>query len=175
MFTPATTRVAGLATLAAFLLASPAVSAETTYRWTDPNTGRTVISDLPPPPGVRQVTKYMTTMGGGDRQPSYAVRQASEKFPVVLYTSAGCGDPCKQARALLNGRGVPFAEKVLESEDDVTELGRKLGGEAQLPSISVGRQSARGFEPVAWNELLDAATYPATAPYRARTPEKRPD
>jgi glutaredoxin len=94
---------------------------------------------------------------------------------VVLYTSAGCGDPCKQARALLNARGVPFAEKVLESEQDLTELGRQLGGEAQLPSISVGRQSARGFEPTKWNDLLDAATYPATAPYRARTPEKRPE
>jgi glutaredoxin len=175
MFTSATTRVAGLAALAALLLASPAVSEQTTYRWIDPNTGRTVISDLPPPPGVKQVTKYTKTIGGGERQPSYAVRQAIEKFPVVLYTSAGCGDPCKQARALLNGRGVPFSEKVLESEDDLTDLGRQLGGEAQLPSITVGRQSARGFEPVAWNELLDAATYPATAPYRARTPEKRPD
>jgi glutaredoxin len=175
MFTSAPTRVAGMAALAALLLASPAVSAETTYRWTDPNTGRTVISDLPPPPGVRQVTKYTTTIGGGERQPSYAVRQASEKFPVVLYTSAGCGDPCKQARALLNARGVPFAEKVLESEEDLTELGRQLGGEAQLPIISVGRQSARGFEPTKWNDLLDAATYPATAPYRARTPEKRPE
>ena len=153
---------------AILLLITGTVSAQTTYRWIDPKSGGTIISDLPPPPGARQVMKYSSTTGVDEQQLPYAVRQASEKFPVVLYTSAGCVT-CKQARTLLNGRGVPFSEKVLNSEEELAELGRQLGGgEALLPSISVGRQNMRGFAPAAWNELLDAAGYPANAPYRAK-------
>ena len=63
---------------------------------------------------------------------------------------------------------MPFSEKVLTTEEDLAELGRQLGGEVLLPSIGVGRQSSKGFTPTAWNELLDAAGYPATAAYRAK-------
>ena len=150
------------------LLATAGVGAETTYRWVDPSTGGTVISDLPPPAGARQVMKY-TGGSGGELQLPYAVRQASEKFPVILYTSAGCVT-CRDARALLERRGVPFSERLANSEEEMAEFGRQLGGEAVLPGISVGRQSARGFSPAAWNELLDAAGYPASAPYRVRSP-----
>jgi hypothetical protein len=145
MFTSAPTRVAGaLAALAALLLASPAVSAETTYRWIDPNTGGTVISDLPPPPGARQVTKYTTTIGGGERQPlPYAVRQASEKFPVVLYTSAGCGDPCKQARALLNGRGVPFSPRKCSTAR--RNLPNSAGNSAGKPSYPASASAGKAL------------------------------
>ncbi len=149
------------------LLITGTASAETTYRWIDPKSGGTIISDLPPPPGARQVMKYSSTTGVDEQQLPYAVRQASEKFPVVLYTSTGCVT-CKQARSLLNGRGVPFTEKMLASEEEIAELGRQLGGESLLPSISVGRQSARGFAPATWNELLDAAGYPANTPQRVK-------
>ncbi len=151
------------------LLVTAGVGAETTYRWVDPSTGGTVISDLPPPAGARQVMKYAGGSGGGELQLPYAVRQASEKFPVILYTSAGCVT-CKEARALLERRGVPFSERVANSEEEVAAFNRQLGGDAVLPSISVGRQGARGFSPAAWNELLDAAGYPASAPYRVRSP-----
>lgn len=152
--------------LAVLLLTATAASAQTTYRWIDPSTGGTVVSDRPPPPGARQVVKSAMVGADGPQIP-YAVRQASEKFPVILYTSAGCV-ACKEARALLDGRGVPFSEKVLQNEEEFAELGRQLGGEALLPSVSVGRQSARGFSPSVWNALLDAATYPSSAPYRVR-------
>jgi glutaredoxin len=164
MFTSATLR---FARVTALLLATAAVSAQTTYRWIDPSTGGTVISDRAPPPGARRVVKSATTVDADGPQVSYALRQASEKFPVILYTSAGCVT-CKDARALLEGRGVPFSEKVLQNEEEVAELGRQLGGEALLPSVSVGRQNARGFSPSVWNALLDAATYPSSAPYRVR-------
>ncbi len=155
------------ARIVAVLFASSGVGAETTYRWIDPGSGRTVLSDLPPPPGARQVFRYTTGTGAGEPQIPYAVRQASEKFPVVLYTSGDCVT-CKEARALLDRRGVPFSERVANSEEELAELARQLGGEALLPSIRVGRQSARGFSPNAWNELLDAAGYPSTAPSRVR-------
>ena len=118
---------------AVLLLATTAVSAQTTYRWIDPATGGTVISDLPPPPGAKQVMKSTAPIGTTEPQLPYAVRQASEKFPVVLYTTLGC-PLCKQARDLLNGRGVPFSEKGLNSEEDRAELGRQIGGEVLLLS-----------------------------------------
>ena len=162
-----TTIARHLVRIAVILMVATAANAQTTYRWLDPKTGSTVISDLPPPPGARQVSKTDTPPVGNEAQIPYALRQASEKFPVVLYTSAGCVT-CKQARTLLDGRGVPFSEKVLKSEAELAELGRQLGGEPALPSVSVGRQGARGFVPTVWNELLDAAGSPTSAPYRAR-------
>lgn len=154
--------------LAALLLATAAASAQTTYRWTDPKTGVTVISDLPPPPGTRGVTvSESSSLAGDEPQLPYATRRASARFPVLLYTSADC-NACEQARALLNGRGIPFSERLISSQEELTALGRQLGGDAVLPSLSVGRQHSTGFTAAAWNELLDLAGYPATAPYGYR-------
>ena len=153
--------------LAAFVATSQ-LSAQETYRWVDPKTGQTIFSDQPPPPGAKQVTKTTGTGQANDKQMPYATRQAAEKFPVTLYTAANCVEPCERARALLNGRGVPFAEKLLKSEDELAELARELGGEANVPTLYVGRQHVVGFESVAWNNLLDLAAYPKTAPYGAK-------
>jgi glutaredoxin len=153
------------ACIATALLTATLADAQTTYHWVDPSSGVTVISDLPPPPGTRGVTiNEAPSIADEQQRLPYAVRQASAKFPVVLYTSADCG-ACQQARVLLNGRGVPFAEKRLTSQEELTALGRQLGGDAVLPSISVGRRNATGFAAPTWNELLDLAGYPATAPY----------
>lgn len=154
--------------LAAILLASTVAGAQTTYSWIDPKTGVTVISDQPPPPGARQILKRESGDGGSERQVPYATRQAAEKFPVVLYTSATCADSCKQARDLLNGRGVPFSEKMLATQDEINDLEKQLGSAAAVPSIIVGRQNFKGFESGAWNNLLDLAGYPKSAPYGAK-------
>ncbi|WP_291994240.1 glutaredoxin family protein [Candidatus Accumulibacter sp. ACC003] len=157
-------RIARVVNIAAALLATNVVSAQTTYRWSDPKTGVPVISDRPPPPGTaRVVINEGPSIADSQRLP-YATRRASEKFPVVLYTSAGCG-ACQQARELLNRRGVPFSESVITSQDELSELGRQLGGNAVLPSVSVGHQNATGFVAGSWNELLDFAGYPSSAPY----------
>ncbi|MEF8734225.1 MAG: glutaredoxin family protein [Candidatus Accumulibacter meliphilus] len=160
-----TTSALRFACIATALLAATAASAQITYRWEDPRSGITVISDRPPPPGTRDVTVTEgPSIAAEQQQLPYALRQASEKFPVTLFTSANCG-ACEQARALLNGRGVPFSEKLLTSQEELTALGRQLGGDAVLPSISVGRQNAAGFAAPRWNELLDFAGYPVSAPY----------
>ena len=112
-------------------------------------------------------TSQLKQGGNADDEPQlpYATRQAKEKFPVTLYTSANCVDPCKLARNFLNGRGIPFAEKMLNTEEDIAELSKRLGSEASTPSITVGAQSFRGFEAGTWNNLLDLAGYPSSAPY----------
>jgi glutaredoxin len=156
-----------LVLLSAALLSASVVSAQSTYRWVD-KAGQTVYSDQPPPPGAKQIVRLGAEERGDDQQLPYATRQAVEKYPVTLYTSANCVEGCKQARDLLNGRGVPFAERMVKSDEDSTELTKKLGSEALVPSIFVGQQNFKGYESGAWNNLLDLAGYPKSAPFGAK-------
>ena len=158
--------LAALLAVTAALWAADGV-AQTTYRWID-KSGQTIYSDQPPPSGARQVVRSGAPERSDDAPLPYATRRAAEKVPVTLYTAANCVEPCERARALLNGRGVPFSEKLLQSEDDLAELARELGGEANVPTLFVGRQRVTSFESVAWNNLLDLAAYPRTAPYGAK-------
>ena len=149
-------------------LAATAASAQTTYRWIDPATGRTVISDQPPPPNARQVTKAKGGETGDAPQRSYATRQAAEKFPVTLYTAANCLANCQQARDLLNARGVPFSEHMLKTAEDIAALRQLVGSEPSVPTLTVGKQLTQGLEAGAWNNLLDLAGYPKTAPFGSK-------
>jgi glutaredoxin len=161
-------RLAALAALSVVLLHSTLVSAGTTYRWIDPKSGTTVISDQPPPPGAKQIVKRGGEEAVASEPQPYATRQAVAKFPVTLYTSADCADECKAARALLNARGVPFSENMLNTREAIAELSKLLGSEAGVPSLRVGQQSFKGLEPGAWHNLLDLAGYPKSAPYGAK-------
>lgn len=145
------------------LLAGPTAMAQT-YKWTEG--GRTVISDTPPPGRATAVTKAGTTGEPGDNLP-FAVKKAMEAFPVTLYTAADCADDCRLARDLLTRRGVPFSETVVETQAQIEEL-KQLIGEPAVPALKVGKQSHRGFQVAAYNNLLDLAGYPKTAPYGSK-------
>jgi glutaredoxin len=145
-------------------LASTCASAEA-YRWVDTQ-GRVVISDTPPPGRARDVSRAGSASETSDGLP-YEVRRAAENFPVTLYTSADCASECKQARDFLNARGVPFTEKMLQTQEDLDEL-KKLVGDAFVPALKVGKQGFRGFEPAAYNNLLDLAGYPKSAAYGSK-------
>ncbi|MCL2523288.1 MAG: glutaredoxin family protein [Betaproteobacteria bacterium] len=152
--------------LLALCLALSCVSAAAeTYRWVD-STGRIIISDTSPPGKPRDVSRSGSQPTSGDDLP-FAVRKARENFPVTLYTAADCIDECRQARDLLNGRGVPFTEKMLQKAEDASEL-KALVGDTFVPSLKVGSQSFRGFEATAYNNLLDLAGYPKTAAYGSK-------
>lgn len=142
------------------LAVSLAASAET-YRWVDA-AGRVIISDTPPPGSARDVSKAQNQSANPEGL-TYSVRKAVERFPVTLYTSADCLTECKQARDLLNKRGVPFAEKMVQSGETLEEL-KLLVGDAFVPSVKIGRQSVRGFQASSYDNLLDLAGYPKTAP-----------
>jgi glutaredoxin len=126
------------------------------------------MNPAPPPPG--QATPVTRVGAGaaasGDDLPS-AVRKARENFPVTLYTAADCINECKQARDMLNGRGIPFTEKMLQKAEDSAEL-KALVGDVFVPSLQVGKQGFRGFEAGAYNNLLDLAGYPKTAAYGSK-------
>lgn len=166
-------RLAPRLLLASLLLALAAgnANAQADYRWIDPASGRTVFSDQPPPPGARRVQSRGSDAGEGGEAPlPFATKQAASKYPVKLYTAASCVEPCAQARALLNARGVPFSEKMLQNDAEAAELReRGGGGEVMVPSITVGQQFYRGFEPGSWNNLLDLAGYPASAASGAKS------
>ena len=147
------------------LALSSACAVAETYRWADP-AGRTVISDTPPPGRAHSVAKAGASNGNTDGLP-YAVKKAAEDFPVTLFTSADCVSQCKDARDLLNIRGVPFTEKMVQKQEDLDEL-KQLLGDAYVPALKVGKQSFRGFETGAYNNLLDLAGYPKTAPYGSK-------
>ena len=155
--------------LAAALAATSLASAQATYRWVDKVSGQTVYSDQPPPPGTPGVVKLGSEAGGATPQVPYAPRQAAGKDPVTLDTAAGCTDACTQARELLNQRGVPFTEKMLNTEEDQAEFAKQMGSkDVMVPSLTVGQQKFRGLESGAWNNLLDLAGYPKTAPFGAK-------
>ena len=55
------------------------------YRWVDPASGRTVISDTPPPRSTKDIKKTTDATSNPEGQ-SFAVRKAVENFPITLYT-----------------------------------------------------------------------------------------
>lgn len=88
----------------------------------------------------------------------YEVRQAASRYPVTLYTSADCA-PCDQGRNALKARGIPFAEKTIQTADDDKAL-QRLEGTSNVPVLRIGTQQLKGFAATEWNSFLDAADYP---------------
>jgi glutaredoxin len=155
----------------ALALAATAASAQL-YRWVDKD-GKVHYSDTVPPAFARDVQKRARDTGAGDApQGSFDAQLATKRFPVVLYTSEPC-PPCKDARDLLAKRGVPFREVRVGTDETRDEL-KKVSGAAEVPVMTVGRDVHRGFEPVMFNDALDAAGYPKTAPPRTAQQAAKP-
>ena len=91
----------------------------------------------------------------------YALRQAAQRYPVMLYTGDKC-NPCNSARELLQKRGVPFTEKTITTAEDGQAFAA-LGAENALPLVTIGTQRVSGFLAADLNRYLDAAGYPATS------------
>lgn len=144
--------------LVAFALATGTVFAGKVYHWKDEQ-GRSHFSDRPPPE-AREVEERRVFTGTPDPALPFAVRQAAENFPVTIYVSDECGDPCERARALLNERRIPFKEHNLVTEEDVEAYREVFDGSVTVPAATVGTRQLRGFEAGAWNALLDSAGYP---------------
>ena len=161
--------VAGVALLSALALAAATAAAQQIYRWTDEK-GRVHITDTPPPPGARGVKKKSYEGGGaeGAAPAPYELSLAMKEFPVTLYTSPICQEPCASARAALNRRGVPFREVQVWEEKTNTEL-KQVSGATQVPTLVVGRSVHKGFDQASFDALLDSARYPRAGILPART------
>lgn len=145
----------------ALLLVAQSVNAEI-YRWKDKD-GRVHYSDNPPADAGAQPTRLYSNSIDVDKM-SYDMRKAVAAFPLTLYTSESCGAPCTQGKNWLKQRGVPFSEKNVKTQDDITAL-QKITGKttATLPTLTIGTQVVEAFEAGAWGSALDNAGYPKQA------------
>jgi glutaredoxin len=143
---------------AALALAAAAAQGQT-YKWKDA-AGVTHYSDTPPPHVAAQVLRPDSRPLATPSLP-YELARAMKLHPVTLYTTARC-DACDQGRALLRSRGIPFAEKTVNTAEDREQL-QRAGGKDELPLLVVGNRRVTGFTAGAWNEALDSASYPRKA------------
>lgn len=142
-----------------------AVHAGELYRWVDEQ-GKVHYGDVPPA-GAAQIEsrKFSDAAVSGEDLP-YETRRAQQNFPVILYVAGSCAEYCDQARSLLSKRGIPFSEKMLQTQEEIDAF-KALSGSDSTPVLAVGRRFLKGFLAEQWHGELDIAGYPKTAPYRA--------
>lgn len=149
--------------------------AQTVYRSVGPD-GAVMFSDRPPPNTPPPSPAQPTAANRGVSNPAlpYALREIAARFPVTLYTGAGCS-PCNTGRALLQERQVPFTERTIGTDQDSSAL-QQLSGDTTLPLLSIGRQQIKGFSDGEWKQYLDAAGYTGAVrlPAGYRNPEPAP-
>lgn len=142
---------------AALLLCMAGASAQM-FKWVDEK-GVVHYSDTPPPPSQKKVELKPFSGGGSTAELPFELAEAARNYPVTLYTTSQCA-ACDQGRTLLQTRGIPFAEKTINTNDDQKKLS-EAGSAGQLPLLLVGRNKQIGFESGAWNQALSDAAYPA--------------
>jgi glutaredoxin len=155
------------------------VQAQQLYRIVGPD-GKVTFSDTPPPAASNaKVTagrggKFAADGPTGNPSLPSELRAVATRYPVTLYTSKDCG-PCGNARNMLSNRGVPFTEKLIESNQDIEAL-QRLSGENSLPFATIGAQQLKGYSDQEWSQYLDAAGYPKTSvlPANFRNPAPTP-
>lgn len=163
----------GLYSLAAALLIA-ALPASAQYRWVDAD-GRVNYGDQPPSDAQNLTRLDARGQVGEDNVPAlpFELRRAISQYPATLYTAENCPG-CNAARVYLRGRGVPFQEIVVETEDEAAEMKRRVGTDA-VPVLALGRTPTVGFNEATWSIALKAATYPAQSmlPLTYRAPPPR--
>lgn len=101
----------------------------------------------------------------------YELRTVAARYPVTLYAARSCA-ACDAGRSLLRQRGIPYAERLVTDGDGDT-LQRLTGGR-ELPALTIGNQSLRGFAAEQWTAYLDAAGYPRQSRMPATHPAAVP-
>jgi glutaredoxin len=142
------------------------------YRWVD-QSGKAQFGDAPPP-GAKSVQRMSVPSTKADSPPvPFELTRVQKDFPVTLYTAPLCKEGCERARALLNTRGIPFKEVLVWQEETNEEL-KRVSGATEVPTLVVGRSVERGFEPTAFDALLNSAGYPKAGVLPVRA-QKAPD
>ena len=129
------------------------------YKVVGPN-GEITYTDRPPV-DAKKAQPIKTPGNGGpstDGLP-YELQQVVGRYPVTLYAASPCA-PCDAGRQLLTRRGIPFSEKTVNTNADLTAY-RALTASQQLPMLNIGSQQLSGFAEGEWSEYLTAAGYPA--------------
>jgi glutaredoxin len=142
---------------AAFALATP--TAHALFKVIGPD-GKVTYTDRTPSTSEGRVVPVNPDTGrAGESALPFVLREVATRFPVTLYTASNCGDACTMGRSWLAKRGVPYTERIAETDEERESWQRMVGG-LQAPALKVGAQVLRGFTPAAWEETLDTAGYP---------------
>jgi glutaredoxin len=156
-------------------LAAVSASAQGVYRIVGPD-GRVTFSDQPlSTADARAVgSTGASSVPDSAAQLPFQLRQVVARYPVTLYTAKECA-PCNSGRNLLNARGIPYIEKLINTPEDGNAL-KRLSGEASLPFLTIGGQQIKGYSDTEWTQFLDAAGYPKTSalPGNYRRPAPAP-
>ena len=155
-------------------LAAFSASAQGVYRIVGPD-GRVSYVDQPPPAANAKPLGTAASSGSDSGvQLPFQLRQVVTRYPVTLYTAKECA-PCNSGRNLLNARGIPYTEKLVETSEDGDAL-KRLSGQASLPLLTIGGQQLKGYSDTEWTQFLDAAGYPKSSalPSNYRRPAASP-
>lgn len=144
------------------LLLAGQVQGQTVYRLVGPD-GKVTFSDRHPAPSDKASAMGSggQALNNGGAELPFELRQVVSKYPVTLYTSNSCA-PCGSGRTLLSSRGIPFAEKTINTAEDGDAL-QRISGDNSLPFLTIGGQQIKGFSDSEWTQFLDAAGYPKTS------------
>jgi glutaredoxin len=149
--------------------------AQTVYRVVGPD-GKVTFSDKPPAASDQATATGAggKPLGGVTAVLPFELRQVASKYPVTLYTSSNCA-PCGSGRTLLSSRGIPFAEKTINTAEDAAAL-QRISGESSLPFLTIGGQQIKGYSDAEWTQFLNAAGYPKSSvlPASYRSPAATP-
>ena len=133
------------------------------YEWVDEKNVKQ-FTQHPPPPSVKQVQqRRLGTNVVETSSPTYSMQQAIKNSPVTLYTTE-CGELCKNARAHLAKRGIPYTEKNPQKQEETEEFKKLSGGGLEVPLLVVGQlKTVKGYQASEWDAAFDQAGYPSTA------------
>ncbi len=141
------------------LLCGGLVYAQGIYKWVDKD-GKVYYGDRPPVGPGYKVQERQTAAPVADKQVSYALRQAMSNHPVTVYASENCGRSCSDGLDYLKQRGIPFAERLVATQEDIDALKEVSGGATEVPVLQVGSRIYKGWLLTGWQRLLDVAGYP---------------
>ena len=151
----------------ALLVLCASAHGQTVYRTQGAN-GQAVFSDRP---SVDAKTVPLRSNASPDATLPYDLQQVMQRYPLVLYTTRECA-PCGEARGWLMKRGLPFAERQINTPEDQLAF-QPQGSSIRMPQLRVGEQVLTGFEKQNWGRYIAAAGYPDVVKLPAGY--KRPD
>ena len=148
------------------------------YRWVDEK-GVVNYAPYPPPASIKKVEqkKFNSNVVQTSDTP-YDIQQATKNFPLTLYATSDCGEPCKSARSHLDKRGAPYAEKnpsTPATPEELESFKKLTGGGLEVPLLVVGQlKTLKGYRATDWDAALNQAGYPSAAIPGAKPPAKPP-
>jgi glutaredoxin len=144
------------------LAALQSAAAGELYRWVD-KSGVVHYGDIPANDAQQLETKTYSEPAPAPSPSSFALEKAKKNFPVTLYVIRNCGGACKQAHDFLAKFNIPYTEVLLQNQEQVNEFKQKSGSDLS-PTLSVGKDWLKGFQPDEWQDELNVAGYPGVAP-----------